>query len=341
MANPTAPGRAQPSIPPLLFAHDSWKIHVSEAKKLRVVRAFWRRVRQVIGATSMSVNDPEFYQPSKVEPSSIAPAQGRGCFFYGCVFAGVGFILMVTLCGAGTFFMYRFASSLVTQYTGTTPLKLPKVEVSEEKQAELRDRVEAFRKALDSGEETPPLVLTSNDVNALIEQSKEFKDKIFITLEKDKIKGQISLPLDAIGENVPIFGPMVRGRYLNGEAELNVLLKDGVPTVTLEDIEVNGKHLPDEVMTNLRQENLAKDALKDRKNAEMLRKLESVELEDGKLIIKARPKDKRTPASDDAKPLPDSPFAEPGPASNAPSSEKTAVPAPSPSGAETAVKKAG
>ena len=40
----------------------------------------------------------------------------------------------------------------------------------------------------------------------------------------------------------------------------------------------------------MRQQNLAKDAYKDPKNAEMIRKLESLEIKDGKIILKVRAK---------------------------------------------------
>jgi hypothetical protein len=44
-------------------------------------------------------------------------------------------------------------------------------------------------------------------------------------------------------------------------------------------------------MANLRQQNLAKDATKDPDNAEMIRRFESIEIKDGKIIIKPRPKE--------------------------------------------------
>ena len=43
-------------------------------------------------------------------------------------------------------------------------------------------------------------------------------------------------------------------------------------------------------MTELRKQNLAKDAYKDEKTSEMIRKLESLEVKDGKIILKVRAK---------------------------------------------------
>ena len=94
---------------------------------------------------------------------------------------------------------------------------------------------------------------------------------------------------------------MFKGRYLNGEADLKASLKDGVLIVTLDSIEVNGKKPPDEIMNEMRKQNLAKDAYKDAKNAEMIRKLESLEVKDGKIILKVRAKTARSPAPRAAK----------------------------------------
>jgi hypothetical protein len=154
----------------------------------------------------------------------------------------------------------------------------------EETRKTLRERVETFRKAVNEGTPTEALVLTSDDLNALLEDQPELKGKIYVKVDGDEVKGQVSIPLDQIGL------PMFKGRYLNGEADLKASLKDGVLIVTLDSIEVNGKRVPDQVMEGIRKENLAKDAYKDEKSAEMMRKLESLEIKDGKVILKVRAK---------------------------------------------------
>src|SRR5262249_46295257 len=126
------------------------------------------------------------------------------------------------------------------------------------------------------------------------------KEKVFVTIERDKLKGQVSIPLEFLGL------PMFRGRYLNGEAELKVSLNNGLLLVTLESFEVNGQRPPEEFLANLRQQNWAQDAYKNPKNAEFLRKLESIEIKDGKIIIKPRAKDAGT-APRTSEPLEDLP----------------------------------
>jgi hypothetical protein len=191
---------------------------------------------------------------------------------------------MIVLIGVGAFLLYRFANRMVEEYTATAPRDLPKVEMPEENRKTLRERVETFRKAVNEGTSTDPLILTSDDLNALLEDQPELKGKIYVKVEGDEVKGQVSIPLDQVGL------PMFKGRYLNGEADLKASLKDGVLIVTLDSIEVNGKRVPDQVMEGIRKENLAKDAYKDEKSAEMMRKLESLEIKDGKIILKVRAK---------------------------------------------------
>jgi hypothetical protein len=237
----------------------------------------------------MSTNDPEFYQAPKFtpEPPPALPRQ-HGCFFYGCIIASVLALLMVILVSVAVYFGFRYVGQQVEIYTGAAPLQLPQVEMPAEQRQALKDRVEAFRKAVDAGMPTEPLVLTSDDLNALIEDDDELKGKIHAKIEGDEVKGLVSIPLDRLG-HVP-FLSMFRGRYLNGEADLKASLEDGVLIVTLDAFEVNGKKAPEEFMTQMRQQNLAKDVYKNPKQAEILRKLERLEVKDGKIIVRVRAK---------------------------------------------------
>jgi hypothetical protein len=243
----------------------------------------------------MSTDDPEFYQAPKFtpEPPQAMPRQ-RGCFFYGCIIALVLALLMAILIAVSTYFLFRFADQTVKEYTATAPQELPKVEMPAENRQALKDRVEAFRTAADEGTSTEPLVLTSDDLNALIEEDEDLKGKIFVKIVGDEITGQVSIPLDPLAKGP--FRAMFQGRYLNGKADLKASLQNGVLMVTLDSIEVNGKKPPEELLAQLRQENLAKDAHRNPKFAGSIRKLESLEVKDGKIILKVRAKaDSTTP----------------------------------------------
>jgi hypothetical protein len=232
----------------------------------------------------MSTNDPEFQETPKFSPEQYeAPPPERGCFFYGCIIAGVLAVLMAIFLGILAFVAYRFFNRMIDEYTGTEPIALPALKMSDENRDEVKNRWDSFRKAVNAGTASEPLVLTSDDLNALIEQNPELKGKIYVSVESDQVKGKVSFPL---GD----FMPYLKGRYLNGEADLKASLFDGELIVHLDGLEVNGKKVPEDFMKEMRKQNVAKDAAKDKDFSAALRKLESLEIKDGKIILKVRAK---------------------------------------------------
>src|SRR5579875_2829524 len=201
----------------------------------------------------MASGDLDFSDYRKIGPPYDEPPRQRGCFFYGCIIAAILALLLLIAVGVGFFFVYRLFERVVEQYTATAPRELPRVEMSVGQCRTLRERVDAFRAAIKEGRPTEPLVLWSDDLNALIEENPDLKGRVYVTIDQDKLKGQVSIPMDRF----PSFG-LTRGRYLNGEGEFKISLEDGVLIVTLESLLVNGNTLPDELMNGLRNQNLAR-----------------------------------------------------------------------------------
>ena len=283
----------------------------------------------------MSTNDPEFYQTPKFTPDEYeAPPRQRGCFFYGCIIAIVLTVLAAIFVGILLFVGYRYLGQKVQEYTADAPEKLPALEMSDNDRSAVKDRWDAFRKAVEAGTASEPLVLSSDDLNALIEQNPELKGKIYVKVEGDEVKGQVSIPLDAL----PL--PMFKGRYLNGKAQIKASLFDGELIVHLEEIEVKGKPFPPDLMTELRKQNLAKDAAKDKDTSAMLRKLESLEIKDGKIILKIRAKTSGagSPKDNDKKAIPVEVV--PSKTQPSPSGEPQPKAAPEPAPAQVTPKKA-
>lgn len=231
----------------------------------------------------MASYDPEFYEAPKSPPGYGEPQpRQRGCLFYGCMFASVLSVMLIVVIGGMTYMGLRWVSRLTDEWTATTPMELPKVQINEDQRKAVKDRVDAFFKSLEKGTAHEPLVLSSDDLNALIEESADFRGKIHTQVEGGKLRAQISFPLDKLGL------PMLRGRYLNGEAALKASLNNGVLIVTLDALEVNGKHPPDAFLKQLRQQNLAQDAYKNPRNAEILSRFESLEIKDGTIVLQPR-----------------------------------------------------
>ena len=178
----------------------------------------------------------------------------------------------------------RFFKNQVNAYTDSQPMKLPRVEMTDAEYQQLDQRVKAFGDAMEKGKPAEPLILAERDINALIVKAanlKELADKVYVAVNGNEVKGQVSIPLSRLGW-------LGKGRYLNGEATFNVSLENGVLMVTAREIKVKGKPLPESFMGPLRRENLAKEAYKDPKNAEAIRKLDSIQVQESQVLIKAR-----------------------------------------------------
>ena len=208
----------------------------------------------------------------------------RGCFFYGCL----TMTILALLGGVLGYVGYRvFKSStqkFITVYTDTQPVLLEYEEVSPAQLAALKWRLTAFDEALKQQTFAQELVLTASDINALIADNSKLKGKLFVMIEGDRIKGKVSLPLDNIG---PLH---LKNRYLNGMASFKTVLMNDVLVVTMDDVQVKGQPLPAILLAALKGKNLAQDALRDPQVAEKIRKFESLQIKDGKVILKNKMK---------------------------------------------------
>ena len=210
------------------------------------------------------------------------PKARRGCFFYGCI---TGLVLLVLLLGGlliGVHYAKKAISGLVNEYTDTQPMVLPTVQMSQAEIDKLKQRWQAFEEAVRAQRPTAPLVLTADEVNALIASGPDkqsLKGKVYVSFDDDRVKGELSLPLQEIGWK------MVKGRYLNGSGIFNVSLQHGVFSVAPQTIEVKGKAVPDLYMQAIRNQNFAA-ALTNQPNATALMQgLQDIQVKDGKLIV--------------------------------------------------------
>ena len=202
----------------------------------------------------------------------------RGCLI-GCAIA---LIIMVLLCGGGLTVMWFFYRGQIEKYTSETPSELPKVEYTEEQLNELNARIESFQQALEEDQqpESDELVLTAEEINALINANEDLRGRAFVTIEDGRVGGELSVPTDAI--------PGAKGRYFNAKGTFDVSLAGGGLMVTLEEATVKGEPVPEEFMEGIRRENLAKEANNDPDTAKTLSRFESLEISGDKIILKLK-----------------------------------------------------
>jgi hypothetical protein len=206
------------------------------------------------------------------------PKARRGCFFYGCL-AG---ILCLTIMLAAVLLGLHQLKKMLNQYTDTQPMALPEVQMSREQMEQVVKRVGAFRDAVQAERPTPRLALTADEINAVIATDPNFQPwhgKLYVSIEGNLVKGRVSVPLADVGLS------RFRGRYLNGEGVLAVSLQDGRLHVTAEQILVKGRSLPGAYMDAIRKTDLAAGAQNNPDAAAALGRLDSIQVQDGKLVI--------------------------------------------------------
>jgi hypothetical protein len=213
------------------------------------------------------------------EASQVAPApvtkKKRGCLFWGLV-------LVVLVCG-GSYAAYRYAiHRIVTGYTEPTALDLGEPALSPSQLGELDGRLAAFAQAVRNKHPVEPLVLSSEELTALVVRSPDFRrlgGRARLSIGDGEIESQLSVPLQRLG---------YPDRWFNGSARFAVTLDNGVLIVTLRSASVRGEPVADWIVEKLRQRNLAKDLYERPEVASLLARLESIEVRNGRITIVPR-----------------------------------------------------
>lgn len=211
--------------------------------------------------------------------TDAAAKKPRGFLFYAAVAAAV--LLASSLAAAVGLGLY--ARSFIIAHTDAAPTPLPPApEMTDVEYAALEKKVDAFRE----GTGDSALALRAADINALLARRSSPGDRVGdmlrVAIEGDKLRGDVSLPLD----KSPL--PLPRGRFLNGSASFFVSMKNGVLIVTADAVSLRGRPLPPALLARLRSENLARDAYRNPKSAEALRRIDSIEIKDDVVVITPR-----------------------------------------------------
>ena len=217
------------------------------------------------------------------------PKQKRGCLFYGCITLAV----LLLFAGIGAWIAIRStlktASIWIEQYTSTNAVPIESVALSRSELKSLQDRLTSFSESIAGRPGARELVLTADDINALIQNDPQYiglKDKLFVLIEGDEIKGKISIPLDD-------FGPFkLKGRFLNGVATFKISLENGALDVKVKDVRVGDSSLPSPILARIKSANFSEEFQKNPNSRRTIEKLESIKVKDGKIIIRAKDAEK-------------------------------------------------
>ena len=208
------------------------------------------------------------------------PPKNRGCLFYGCLSLTVIALLVVLLGIVAYFVVKKTTEGWIRDFTETTPAQIERPTYTRTQTDALQARLASFKQALDSGTNLLEMILTADDLNALISTQRELRDKLLIKIEGDQMRGEISMPLKD-------FGPLkMNGRYLNGTVTFKISLANGALDVRLQDVQVKGRPLPGMVLSEFKKKNLAQDYQKDPQTAADIAKFETVQVTNSTVILR-------------------------------------------------------
>lgn len=199
------------------------------------------------------------------------------CFVWGCL-SLFCFAVLVTIVAA---LVARYELVKIREnYTAPQAVALPKTEMPQDDLDALLSRYDEFADAMRKHRTTEALELDETELNAIIQNHADFRDvgeHAYLRIDEDVITGEISISLDSI--------PFFEGRFFNGTGTFDISLQNGFLWISLVDASVKGNALPRYIMEQLRLTNLAEDAGNDPDLRELIDGIDSIEVEDGKLVI--------------------------------------------------------
>lgn len=218
--------------------------------------------------------------------------QGRGCFFYGTI----TFVLVLIGVMLGIYFGARKAAlAAVAKYTATAPAAIPRLNLSPADEERIARELARTAQLAAVGQGPAEIALNEQEVNVLLGQAPDvraYREQIYLQPEGDKLKAQMSVPLDQFdlwkSFRSKIGAGDLTNRYLNGTALLSLAVTNGTLHMAITNLVVNGETLPDEFTKRLRDQNFAEPANKNPAMQSALQRVQNIRVTDGRVVVELK-----------------------------------------------------
>jgi hypothetical protein len=227
-------------------------------------------------------------EPYRVHPEASASGSG-GKWLFGC---GCGCLVALLLFAIGSYFAYtkvrEVAADLVAEYSANEPVPVEITPLSDSQIDQSLAKFSAFEAGMDGSADPVPLVLTGQDINALIQAHPSFEalaGRASVTVEGNTLRSRLSLNLGELDIPIPFLAEAVEGRYFNGVATFSLGMAVGRPALYIERLEVNGAEIPAEIMGEISKQNLLEELVKEPQFAAMVEKIEDIRIAKDELTI--------------------------------------------------------
>lgn len=212
------------------------------------------------------------------------PQRGMGCLAKGCLILLVFAFILMLACMAGVYWGYRHHSAVLrgafwakrTHVLAEAPQQLPSYPAQPAEIQEVKERWQNFEDTLDR-HEPAEIELTGNDLNALIANNKDLRGRAFATVEGNKLRFQISFPLQEYIRQ--------KGYYVNADVGIQFDGAQSVDHPRLSGITINGDALPSDLLEwKIDSRPLGNYLSEFRDNYNV----GTIEVRDGKVILRSR-----------------------------------------------------
>ncbi len=237
-------------------------------------------------------SQPQPGYPAYRAPSAYPPPKKSSCCGLPGIGCGFGCLLVVILGVVGLIFLgvagKKWVDARIEEYTSFEGQPLEAPQASPDRIAEALAKAEAFRKGMEPGGTPVPLEVTGEELNLILWNDPEFAQfagKVEVGIEDDVLSSKFSVAFDQLPLPQGYWADKLKGKHLNGEADVKLGMTAGQPSLYLEGLSLNGMAIPEVFLSELRTQNLLEELAKNPNATAAFDQLEDIRVEGGRLII--------------------------------------------------------
>jgi len=214
-----------------------------------------------------------------------APPQrkGLGCFGRGCLILLVFLIVLAIACFAGMYWgLHRNSALFYGSYwmakTGSlaqAPTPVPEFNPSNQQIQLVQEHWQDFEQKTRAGQ-SAEIELSADDINALIATSEGVHEKVFVSIDRDQFRLQLSVP---IGE---FFGR--EGYYFNGDVVIELEGTQSLDGPRFRRVMINGQQVPTDFLNWKYRFRQLREYLAEQGNAY---EIGTIEIRDSKVVVRS------------------------------------------------------
>ena len=210
--------------------------------------------------------------------------KGLGCFARGCLTLLIFAIVLAIAGFAGLYWGLHRNSALFygsywlakTRSLAEAPTPVPEFNASDQQIQLVQEHWQDFEQKTRAGQASE-IELSADDINALIATSEDVRGKVFVSIDGNQLRLQVSVPIGRF------FGRA--GYYFSGDVIIELEGVQSLDSPRFSRLTINGEPLPTDFLRWKYRSRQLREYLADQRNAY---EIGTIEIRDGKVILRSR-----------------------------------------------------